>query len=154
MIAEAHLSRRRLFQRLKNGSHGQLIERYAVRLVEVGLARDGILRSLKVVSDLLSWITRSRSVLKELDEGMVERYFRHRARKHSIKRGDRAALKRWLSVLRDAGMIVPSSLAPITPQDHIFAEFSDSPFSRHCERQTTPNKSLGDVRRCSASVCQ
>jgi hypothetical protein len=54
MIAEAHLSRSRL--RLKNGSHGQLIERYAVRLVEVGLARDGILRSLEVVSDLLSWI--------------------------------------------------------------------------------------------------
>jgi hypothetical protein len=33
MIAGKYLSRSRLFQRLKNGSDGQLIERYAARLV-------------------------------------------------------------------------------------------------------------------------
>ena len=40
MIAEQYLRRSRLFRRLKNGSHGQLIERYAARLVEEGLGQD------------------------------------------------------------------------------------------------------------------
>ena len=38
---------------------------------------------------------------------MVERYLRHRAGKQPIQPGDRAALKRLLSVLRDAGTIAP-----------------------------------------------
>ena len=39
MTTELYLSRSRLFQRLKNGPHRQLIERYAARLVEDGLVR-------------------------------------------------------------------------------------------------------------------
>ena len=37
MIAEAYLSRSRLFRRLKSGPHGQLVELYAARLVKDGL---------------------------------------------------------------------------------------------------------------------
>ena len=71
-----------------------------------------------MVSGLLSWIAKSRSALTDLDECMVDRYLRHRARKHSIERGDRAALvKWWLSVLRDAGTIAQPALSPVTPQD-------------------------------------
>ena len=54
---------------------------------------------------------------------MVERYLRHRARKQSIQPGDRAALKRWLSVLREAGTIAPAVLPPLTPHEQIFEEF-------------------------------
>ncbi len=50
---------------------------------------------------------------------------RQRARKQSIQPADRAALKRLLSVLRDAGMIPPAALPPVTPQDRIFEEFGD-----------------------------
>jgi hypothetical protein len=78
-----------------------------------------------LVGDFLSWIANSRSVLADLDERMVDRYLRHRARKQSIQTGDLLALKRWLSVLRDAGKIEPQALPPITPQDQIFAGFSD-----------------------------
>jgi hypothetical protein len=42
MIAEAYLSRSRLFRRLKSGPHGQLIELYAARPVKDGLARHGM----------------------------------------------------------------------------------------------------------------
>ena len=125
MIAEEYLSRSRLFRRLRNGPHGELIELYASRLVEDGLVRQGTWRCLSLVGDLLSWIARSRSKLTDLDERMVERYLRHRARKQSIQPGDRAALKRWLSVLRDVGTIAPAALPPMSPQDQIFAEFSD-----------------------------
>jgi hypothetical protein len=119
MLTEEYLGRSRLFRRLKNGPHGQLVERYAARLVEDGLVRQGTWRCLNVVGDLLSWIASRRMKLTDLDERMVERYLLHRGGKQSIQPGDRAALKRWLSVLRDAGTIVPAPLPPISPQDQI-----------------------------------
>ena len=87
MIAEEYLGRSRLFRRLKSGPHGQLVELYAARLVKDGLARHGTWRCLNLVGDLLSWIARSRSKLTDLDERMVERYLRHRARKQSHPAG-------------------------------------------------------------------
>src|SRR5262245_2723248 len=74
MIAEEHLSRSRLYRRLRNGHHRELVERYAARLVEVGLAHQRTCRSLRLISDLLSWIANSRSELTDLDERMVDRY--------------------------------------------------------------------------------
>ena len=61
MIAEEYLSRSRLYRRLRNGHHRELVERYAARLVEVGLAHQRTCRSLRLISDLLSWIANSRS---------------------------------------------------------------------------------------------
>ena len=125
MIAEEYLGRSRLFRRLKSGPDGQLVEVYAARLAQDGLARHGTWRCLNLVGDLLSWIASSRSKLTDLDERMVERYLRYRGGKQSIQPGDRAALKRWLSVLREAGSITPAAPPPITPQDQIFEEFGD-----------------------------
>ena len=39
------------------------------------------------------------------------------------KPGDRAALKRWLSVLHEGGAIAPLVLPPLTPHERIFKEF-------------------------------
>ena len=153
MIAEEYLGRSRLFRRLKSGPHGQLVELYAARLVKDGLARHGTWRCLNLVGDLLSWIASSRSKLTDLDERMVERYLRHRARKQSIQPGDRAALKRLLSVLRDAGTIAPAALPPITPQDQIFEEFGD--YLRR-ERGLAPKsiiRHLPFIRRFLREVC-
>ena len=125
MATKEYLATSRLFRRLKSGPHAQLIELYAARLVEADLGRRSTWLSLNLVSDLLSWIARSRSMLADLDERMVARYLRHRAKRHSIHRGDRAALKRWLSVLRDAGTIALLATSPTTPQDQICADFSD-----------------------------
>jgi site-specific recombinase XerD len=153
MIAEDYLGRSRLFERLKNGSHGRLIERYASRLAEVGLARRGIWRSLSLVSDLLGWIASKRSALTDLDERMVERYLRNRARGRSIYPGGRLALKRFLSVLRDAGMIAPAEPLRVTPQDQIFAEFSDY---LQRERGLAAKTSIGHspaIRRFLGEVC-
>jgi site-specific recombinase XerD len=125
MIAEEYLGRSRLFRRLKSGPDGRLVEVYAARIAKDGLAGHGTWRCLNLVGDLLSWIAASRSKLTDLDERMVERYLRYRGGKQSIQPGDRAALKRWLSVLRDAGSIAPAALLPITSQDQIFEEFGD-----------------------------
>jgi hypothetical protein len=107
-----YLRRNRLFRRLRSGPHGQLVERYAARLVEDGLARHGTWRCFNVVGGLLSWIASRRRALVDLDERSVEQCLRHRAEKQSILLGDLSALKRWLSVLREEGAIAPAVLPP------------------------------------------
>jgi hypothetical protein len=129
MIAEGYLSRSRLFRRLKNGSHGQLIERYTARLVEEGLGQECTWRSLSLVGDLMTWIASSGSKVADIDERMVERYLRNRARKRFIHPVDRPALKRFLSVLREVGMIAPAEPPRITPADH-----SAGPDTRRVQR--------------------
>src|SRR5262245_48129293 len=93
MNVEDYLSRSRLFRRLKSGPHGHLVENYAARLIEEGLVRDGTWRCLNVVGGLLSWMASRRYELGKLDEHMADRYLRYRARRQSIKPGDRAAPK-------------------------------------------------------------
>ena len=115
MEVEEYLGRSRLYRRLRSGPHGQLVERYAARLVEERLVRHGTWRCLNVVGGLLSWIAGRRYKLADLDEQVVERYLRHRGGRQSIQPGDRAALKRWLSVLREDGAIAPLVLPPLTP---------------------------------------
>src|SRR5262249_45625085 len=131
----------------------ELIERYVARLVKDGLSQQGILRSLRLVGGLLKWIARSRSRVTDLDEGMVERFVAHVARKQFIQRGYRAALKRLLSVLRDVGMIAPAKPPPITRQDQILAEFSNY---LHRERGLAPSgivRHLPAIRRFLCEVC-
>ena len=153
MIAEEYLSRSRLYRHLRNGSHGELVELYASRLAKEGLARHGTWRCLNLVGDLLSWMASSRSKLTDLDERRVERYLRHRGGRQSIQPGDRAALKRWLSALRDAGAILPAALPPISAQDQIFAEFSDYLRRERGLAQRTIVSHLPAIRRFLSEVC-
>ncbi len=125
MNAEEYLGRSQLFQRLKSGPHGQLVELYAARLLQDDLARHGTWRCLNVVSGLLNWTARSRVRLTDVDEHVVDRYLKYRSGKQSIQAGDRAALKRLLAVLREAGIIASAPVPPRTPEDEIFAGFSD-----------------------------
>jgi site-specific recombinase XerD len=124
MIAEEYLTRSRLFRRLRNGPHASCVELYVSRLVKIGLNRRGTWRSLNLVGDLLSWLTRIGSIPTELNERMVEEYLRHRSTEQCIQKGDHAALKRLLSVLREAGEIAPAMRPPLTPHEQIFEAFS------------------------------
>jgi len=151
--AKEYLGGSRLFRNLKSGPHGHLVELYAARLVKDGLARHGTWRCLNLAGDLLSWIARSRAELTDLDERLVERYLRHRARKQSIQPGDRAALRRLLSVLRDAGTIAPVALPPLTPHEQIFEAFSNY---LQEERGLAPKsiiRHLPVIRRFLREVC-
>ncbi|MFK4495998.1 hypothetical protein ABIF86_000289 [Bradyrhizobium japonicum] len=153
MEVEEYLGSSRLYRRLRSGPHGQLVERYAARLVEERLVRHGAWRCLNVVSGLLSWIAGRRYKLVDLDEQVVERYLRHRGGRQSIQPGDRAALKRWLSVLRAEGAIAPLVLPPLTPHERIFKEFDAYLRS---ERGLAPRsivRHLPVIRRFLHEVC-
>jgi site-specific recombinase XerD len=153
MIAEEYLARSRPFRRLKNECHGQLIECYATRLVEDGLGEKVTLRSLSLVGDFMNWMASSRFQPGDIDEAMVERFLGKRAKKRSMYSGDRPALKRFLSVLRDGGVIVPAKPPRITPEDKIFADFGDY---LQRERGLAPKSTirhLPTIRRFLSEVC-
>lgn len=153
MEVQEYLGRSRLYQDLRSGSHGQLVERYAARLVEERLVRHGTWRCLNVVGGLLGWIAGRRYKLADLDEQVVERYLRHRGGRQSVQPGDRAALRRWLSVLRENGAIAPAVLASLTPHDRIFSEFDAYLRS---ERGLAPKsivRHLPIIRRFLHEVC-
>jgi site-specific recombinase XerD len=153
MEVEAYLGKSRLFRRLRSGPHGQLVERYAARLVEERLVRLGTWRCLNVVGGLLGWIAGRRWALADLDERVVERYLLHRGGRQSIQPGDRAALRRWLAVLRDEGAIAPAPPPPLTPHDRIFNEFADY---LRTERGLAPRsivRHLPTIRRFLQEVC-
>ena len=124
MIAEEYLNGSRLFRRLTSGPHASYVGLYASRLVKAGLSRQSTWRSLNLLGDLISWLTRIGSMPTDLNERMVEQYLWHRSRKQSIQPGDRAALKRLLSVLRETGTIASTMLPPLTPHEQIFEAFS------------------------------
>ncbi len=125
MEVEGYLGRSQLFRRLKEGPHGVHVERYAARLVEERRARHGTWRCLNVVSGLLSWIASRRMALADVDERVVERYLRYRAGRQTIQPGDRAALVRWLTVLREGQAIAPAVPASLTAREQIFKEFDE-----------------------------
>lgn len=153
MECEEYLRRSRLFRRLRSGPQGQLVERYAARLVEDGLVRHVTWRCFNVVSGLLSWIASRRGALADLDERSVEQYLRHRAGKQSIQPGDRSALKRWLSVLREEGAIAPAVLLLPTSHERIFNEFAAY---LRTERGLVPKsivRHLPVIRRFLHEVC-
>lgn len=152
-IAEEYLGRSRLFRRLRSGAHGQLIELYAARLVEVGLSRHGTWRSLNVVGNLLAWMASHRTTLSDLNESTVEHYLRHQGAKQTIQLDDRAALKRWLLTLRTAGTIAPAAVPPKTSHEQIFAEFGDYLRSERGLTAKTIAHHLPAIRRFLLEVC-
>ena len=77
MITEDYLRKSHLFRRLKNGSHGQIVELYAARLVNDEFAAASTRRHLKLVADLFSWIKRCGLKLTDLDEHRTERYLKY-----------------------------------------------------------------------------
>lgn len=150
---EEYLDSSRLFRRLKSGAHGQLVELYAARLVEMGLSRPGTWRCLNVVANLLSWMASSRTRLSNLDERVVERYLRFHGTKHSIHLDDRPALKRWLLTLRTAGVIEQAVAPANTPHQQIFAEFGDYLIGERGLTVKTIAHHLPAIRRFLCEVC-
>lgn len=153
MEVEEYLRGSTLFRRLKNGRHGQHFECFAVHLVEVGLVRQGTWRCLNVVGGFLSWMDRRRCALAGVDERMIERYLRHRAGRQSIQPGDRAALKRWLAVLRNEGIIAAAVPPPLTPHDRIFKAFEEYLRTERGLAHKSIIRHLPIIRRFLREVC-
>lgn len=153
MITEEYLGRSRLFRRLKRV--GPMEARRALwgasRQRRACWARHLEMPQRSRRSPGLDWEKPLEADRSQRAHGRA--YLRYRAGKLSIQCSNRAALKRLLSVLRDAGMIEPAAAPPITQHEQIFDEFAD--YLRK-ERGLTPKsiiRHLPVVRRCLREVC-
>jgi site-specific recombinase XerD len=91
--------------------------------------------------------------LTDLDERVLDRYLAWRARRQTIQPGDRAALKRLLSVLRETNQIPLALTPPRLPEDEIFQKFADT---LQQERGLAPKsivRHLPIIRRFLREVC-
>lgn len=116
MNANEYLQRSKLYRKLIHGPYGEFSRVYAARLSDEGFAQQCTRRSLSLFRDLMDWHVGNGHDPRDLGEAHVEQYLEHRSKHWSINAGDRAALRRLLSALRDEGL-VPAA-PPIEPTEH------------------------------------
>lgn len=116
MNASEYLQRSTLYRKLVHGPYGEFSRVYAARLSDDGFGRRCTWRSLSLFRDLMDWHVGNGCNPKELAEGHVEQFLKHRSEHWRINAGDRAALLRLLSALREVGLI-PAAL-PVERTEH------------------------------------
>lgn len=98
----------------------------------------------EAIRDLMDWHVGGGHDPRSLDEDRVERFFDHRSQHWAINAGDRAALRRLLSVLRDNGLIALSAPVELTEQQRIVEDFS-----AYIINDRGLSHSASDAARCS-----
>jgi site-specific recombinase XerD len=116
MNASDYLQRSTLYRKLIRGSYGEFARVYAAKLSDEGFGRQCTWRSLSLFRDLMDWHACNGHGRHDLSEVHVERFLDHRSKHWSIDSGDRSALRRLLSALRQEGLI-PAAL-PIERTEH------------------------------------
>lgn len=116
MNASDYLKRSTLYRKLIHGPHGKFAQVYAARLSNEGLGRQCTWRSLSLFRELMDWHVGSGHEPQDLSEGHVSRFFEHRFKHWRPDAGDRSALRRLLSTLRQEGLI--SAAVPIERTEH------------------------------------
>ena len=125
MTAADYLNRSHLFRRLSSGPHEQYARYFASRLIRDGLCRHSTWRSLNLFRDLMCWAASSSLAAKDLNERVIEAFLEFRSERQCIQPGDRAAMARLLSALREAALIAPAETPPPSEHEAIFQAFSD-----------------------------
>jgi site-specific recombinase XerD len=123
MTTTAYFNRPNMLRRLHEGPLGVHIDLFAARLLKEGHCRQSAWRNLRVVSDFSRWLARRRIAVESLDEKIVERYQRFRARCRCPFLSDRPALDRLLSVLREIDVIAPQRPVTLSPHEQIEEDF-------------------------------
>jgi site-specific recombinase XerD len=124
MNANEYLQRSALYRKLIHGPYGEFSRVYAARLSDEGLGRQCIWRSLSLFRDLMDWHVGSGHDPQDLGEVHVERFLEHRFKHWSPDSGDRSALRRLLSALREEGLIPAAAPRERTEHEQIVDAFA------------------------------
>lgn len=119
-----YLQRSTLYRKLSYGPYGDFSQVYAARLLEDGFGKRSTWRSLSLFRDLMDWHVGNGHDPRNLDEETVEQFFDHRSQHWATNAGDRAALRRLLSALRDKGLITAADPLEMNKQEQFLAVFS------------------------------
>ncbi|MDE3816039.1 tyrosine-type recombinase/integrase [Sinorhizobium medicae] len=116
MNASDYLKRSALYRKLVYGPYREFARVYAAKMSNEGLGRRCTWRSLSLFRDLMDWHVGNGHDPQDLREVHVDRFLEHRFKHWSPDTGDRSALRRLLSALREEGLI-PAAL-PVERTEH------------------------------------
>lgn len=123
MSIERYYTNPKILRWMRAGSLGGYIDLLADRLEKEGHCRQSAWRNLHVVADFGHWMAQKDVPVVELDERIVKRYERFRARYRRLLVSDRPALLRFLSVLRDGGVIPHQDPKVVDSGEEIAGDF-------------------------------
>lgn len=124
MNANEYLQRSKLYRKLIHGPYGKFSRVYAARLSDEGFSQQCTRRSLSLFRDLMDWHVGNGHDRRDLGKAHVKQYLEHRSKHWSINAGDRAALRRLLSALRDEGLVPAAPPAEPTEHEQIVEAFA------------------------------
>ncbi len=143
MNASDYLKRSALYRKLVYGPYREFARVYAAKMSNEGLGRRCTWCSLSLFRDLMDWHIGIGHDPQDLSEVHVDRFLEHRFKHWSPDTGDRSALRRLLSALREEGLIpAPSRLSALSTS-------RSSMYSRHICRM----REGSPPRRCEATSC-
>jgi hypothetical protein len=116
MNATDYLNRSALYRKLVYGPYREFARVYAAKMSNEGLCRQCTWRSLSLFRDLMDWHVGNGHAPQDLSEVYVDRFLEHRFKHWKPDTGDRSALRRLLSALREEGLI-PAAL-PVERTEH------------------------------------
>jgi site-specific recombinase XerD len=113
-----------MIERLQQEPLGKHLEAYADFVAEQGYALRSIRSHIVVIAELGRWLHQKHIDLSALDSDMVGRFLKTRGRPDAVRHGEARALHRFLSLLRQSGVVKPSREQPIeTPRQHVIEGF-------------------------------
>lgn len=96
------------------GHWAEYLNTYTTRMEEQGFAPRSIQDQIRVITRFIGWLRRMQIEVSSLDETIVHRFLRYRPNASGARHGDRAALDRFLQMLRSQGT-TPAKKQPKTP---------------------------------------
>ena len=113
-----------MIERLRQEPLGKHLEAYADFVTEQGYALSSIPSHIVVIADLGRWLHQKHIDRSALDSDMVERFLKTRGRPAAVRHGEARALHRFLSLLRQSGVVKPCREQPIeTPRQRVIEGF-------------------------------
>jgi site-specific recombinase XerD len=94
-------------ERLRQGPLSEYLDAYAAGVADQGYGQDSIRQQIIVIADFSRWLDRKQIDVRVLDNKVVDRFLQLRRRQQRIRRGDRKALQRLLTMLCQIGVVKP-----------------------------------------------
>lgn len=119
MISQDYLDSSRVVRGLKNGPLGQYFDLCVERHRQAGYSHVITQRFLSLMQDFGHWLRATGKSVEEIEEAVVRAYLTERARHRPTRQSDAQALRRLLTMLREANVIPPRQLLRVDPRELI-----------------------------------
>lgn len=113
----------RTLMRLRQGPLAPYLASFAKQLSEQGYALVSGRIYIQLISDFSRWLKRNHIAARETTTEHTRKFLRYRTRKQCLGKGDPAALKSFLNLLRHEGIIAEELVPVPTPAKRYTEEF-------------------------------